>query len=809
MLIRSVLATSLRQLYREKVYAGINIAGLSLGFACCVSMALYLATVLSYDRHFADAENIYRVAGERNVNGVSSHVAPISPLIGSFLSRQMPQVREVVRFTRARGSLFESASQSAYWDRVYTVDPTVFSMFSHRVLFGNPDAALAEPGSIAVSESFARHHFGAADAVGRVVEHEGMDQTITLVFADQPATTHLKYDVLLYRNPTEPDSPAGDRRLLAEMMFATSDYTYIKLPARYDTADFDQVSETLWETQLEPQFGTMGIRLSYYLEPLTDIHLDSITEQDQPRASSGYVLAFISIALFVLLVACINYVNLATARALGRAKEVGMRKVIGAGRGQLIRQFLGESFCVTVASFALGLVLADLLLRQTTFTNLLGADLEAGMIVAPWFLLAMSGLALLVTVFAGLYPAFYLSGFSPLAILNTTRKTGRRAVLIRQGLVFAQFMITVAVISIALLMYLQMDFVRNKPLGFESDNRVTMRVFAADIIDQLPAFINTLKQHPNILNATISQRLPGDPLDIAEMQIEDNEGMMQLQQFNRIIADSQYLDTLGIELIAGRGYDAGAEYEIERMNTLVNETLARQMGWEQPLGKRVASREVIGVVRDFHFHDLHEAIGPLEMRLDLPYFDLLSPERRRLVSRALTISLGGGSLSDTLDFIRTRWNEFDPAHPFAYRLLGDNLNQLYVDDNKQMRLLAWFAGLFVMISCMGLFGLSAYNTEQRGHELGIRKVLGATPGQLLMLLFKNVCVVVLSASVLSWLFSYLLINRWLESFAYRADIDYLVFVLASGFCLAIAFVTIALQAWKTATQNPVSVLRYE
>jgi putative ABC transport system permease protein len=480
------LKIALRNLHREKLYALVNTLGLALAFACCIVLGLYLRSELSYDRHHENHERIYRLVNMLAAGANPQTLAVTSPIVAPMMAEAYPEISAFVRFIRASGQgdiLFTHGTDAAYWDDVYAVDANVFEVFTHKAVFGDTETAFADmSSSIAVSESFARHYFGDENPIGQTVEiavdDDGDVSTITLVFEDLPANTHLKYDVLIPLNASRLTPENEFQRVQRLWDFGNFIYSYFVMPEDYDVRDFEAISQDFFERNMKGVADSVGGTWRGWLEPLADIHLQSDLLYDRPTGNPYYVYGFAAVAIFILIVASINYVNLATARALRRARSVGMRKILGANRFMLVLQFLGEAVLFALIATVIGVVIVEVALTLTPLEALLGTPIDVDLLGEPGLAATIAAAGLLVGLLAGLYPAVYLSGWAPLSALVTTTRSARGSYRFRQVLVFLQFAISIAVIASALIMAAQMRYIQNKSLGFEPENRV-MITFAA------------------------------------------------------------------------------------------------------------------------------------------------------------------------------------------------------------------------------------------------------------------------------------------------------------------------------------------
>ncbi len=614
-LFANYVLVAVRNLRRDRVYGAINIAGLSLGIACCLVLGLYLNNALNFDAYHANSGRVYRVVNALTLNGKTDFAAATSHQLGPMMAEQHPEIIAFTRFREvsyAQSLLRDSQNQAYRWERLFYADPSVFTLFDFEVLAGDRTAALQDPASIAVSERFARRYFGDANPLGQQISTDTDTFRIDLVFADQPENTHLKYDALL-SSLVLPEPEGTERR---EALWNISTYTYVMMPEGYDAAAFPALGQQFYDNNMRAMAEQLNLTVSlqFSLEALPDIHLHSTTVYDLPRGNMMAVYAFGLIAGFVLLVACINYMNLATARSIKRAKEVGMRKVLGAGRGQLVAQFMGESLVYVIASFVLALVLCALAFRFTSLSSLLDTPLEMATLLTPRTLAALTMGALVLGVLAGLYPAFALSATPPVAAFRGIQGSGSSSQHVRQALVLVQFLLSVTVIASTLLMLSQMRYVQTKPLGFAPENRLILPVSGADLVQGLPAFVNRVRAVPGVVSVATTDHLPGRQVGLNALAVEDNEGGKQERTLNVMNLRPGTVEALGIRLIAGRDFDEGRAND-PRQTVLVNQSLVTAMGWEQPLGKRFSQVDagedtpdmlVIGVVEDFHYAGLQQ-----------------------------------------------------------------------------------------------------------------------------------------------------------------------------------------------------------
>jgi putative ABC transport system permease protein len=810
------LLVALRKLAKEKLYVTINILSLAIGIGSFLILALYIRSELTFDQHFTNHENIYRISTHfQQGNGEAAEFAVTQEGIGPLLVADYPQLGAHVRFRNSSQNILSYQGVRQSWDDLYLADENVFDVFEHEILAGDPQTAFSDMNSIAVSESFARSYFGDEDPIGKILESDSFFYRVTLMFADLPENTHLKYSALYPYSVLSKFIPDYEDNYIRGLT-GVNIYTYLRVDPDFDLASFNGIIESFVEKYMTERLANMRSTFRAELTSLTDIHFGKSLPGDQPNGNIFYLYGFSAVAIFLLLIACINYVNLATARATKRSKEVGMRKVVGASRSQLIIQFLGESLVFTLIALVLGLVFAVSALAFTPIGTLMGkASLISGLLDTN-AILGVVTLTLGVTLLAGLYPAFYLSSISPKAALSKATGSWRKGLPIRQLLVLAQMAISIGVISCTLLMSQQMRYLANKPLGFNKENQVWVSLRGADLLEQMAPLKSELLAQSNILNVVDTGQVPGFGNGINMIAMENNEGVVGPEQIDMIGVGLNYVQGLGIEVTRGRAFSEERSVD-ETKSWMVNETLVRKMGWDEPIGKLIGGGEnegtVIGVTGDFHYAPLNNQIGPLLMRPLILNFENTPAQTRPLQTRDLIVNITGEDVGNTLSLIEEKIRLFDATQVFDPSFLDVRLDELYRSERNLMGLTEIFAGICIFLSAMGLFGLASFNTQQRNKEIGVRKILGASSMQIVVLLCKNVIVLIAVAAIPATILSYLTITTWLQRFAYQAESGMLgtawPFIMAILAVSFVALLTIVLQSLKTAQSNPIEALRYE
>jgi len=665
---------------------------------------------------------------------------------------------------------------------------------------GSPKAALKTPYSVVLTEKTAEKYFGDEDPVGKMLRFNNQDDfAVTGVVKNVPQNSHFTFNMLCSFETLY----ARDRETW-ENWFNWNLYAYLLLPENYDYCQLERKFPAFLEKHIGTELRSFGGKVNYFLQPLTSIHLYSNLEFDIAKNRSIlYVYIFAAIALFILCIACINFMNLATARSANRAKEVGMRKVVGAKRKELIRQFLGESLIYSFISLMIALVLVELALPF--FKSISGIDLRTSYAQLTWLIPSLIGLILFVGVVAGSYPALFLSRFQPASVLKGSLKAGTANSRFRSLLVVAQFVISISLIIGTAIILSQLKYMRNKSLGFDKEKVLVVHIMDDSIRQSLDSIRAELKRIPGVLYFTASSAVPGEYPDYLPC-IPEGYSEKQTQIMERINVDHDFIPTLGMEIAAGRNFST--EFKTDREEALIiNETAAKKFGWENPIGKTISSpgehplewekRRIIGVVKDFHLASLHKAIAPLFISNTPGYLN------------SIAIRIRPENSKHTISLLREKWREIDPDRPLDYYFLDDSLDRQYQAEERLSDIVASFAVLAIFIACLGLFGMASFTAEQRTKEIGIRKVLGASVPGVVTLLSKDFLKIVVIANVIAWPMAYFVMKKWLQGFAYRTNIELGVFILTGFLALAIALITVSYQAIRAALANPVDSLRYE
>jgi len=799
-----------RSATRQRSYAAINLIGLALGFACCLILGLFVYRELTFDRHFDKHARIYRVAWDFTTGGQTYQGVAVPRAVMPLLAADQPQIENYVRFTDASlqdGLRLRRGDRVLNWRSTYFADGSVFKVFSHRVLAGDPATALSAASTMAISATMARAYFGDADPIGQYLRTDaGEDWKITLVFDDLPPNTHLRYDALFAgRIPLLRDA-AGVTAMRQQLRSGYTAMTFVLMRPGFDPADWRRIDEDFMRRYLQDMDGPPDATQRLWLQPLEAMHYGEAINGDQPTGNPTYLYGCLAIALLILAVACINYTNLASARALRRARTVAIRKILGARRSRLLLEGLGEAVLYSLAAAVLGLALAELALTFTPIGALLGQQVHFDLPAGPALPGIVLAVAAVIGLIAGAWPAIYLSSWMPVAAFAARGGGAASGTRLREALVLLQFVMAVGVVAATLVMASQMRYVATTPLGFQRENQVMVTIRGTSNFARIPALARELRQNPEILAVAQAEQPPGR-FGSSIVSGTNSEGKPFSLKYATTAVDAAFVGTLGIPIIAGRDFDATVR---GGRQLIVNQAFVRQIGWgDDVVGQQFMDGRIVGVVPDFHFRSLREAIAPLMLESISDDTASVAEARRAFVQRTLIIRISGRDFAGTIRHIGNTMRRFDSASPFEYTLLDEGMRSLYDTERRMLTLIAVFASLCIFIACLGLFGLTAFATQQRSREIAIRKVLGASPRQIVWLLSRRVlwliCIGGLVAAVAAWA----AMDEWLAGFAFRVRINPLLLMLAILLAAGVALFTVALQSLRTARADPTDTLRHE
>jgi putative ABC transport system permease protein len=806
-MLKNYFKIGIRSLLRNKFFTAINIFGLTLGMTTCLLIMLYVQNELSYDSFNKKANQIVRVVFRGSIQGEKMKEAMVMPPVAQTFKSEYPEVLEATRL-RNYGNPRITYGDKTFKENAFAyADSNFFEVFTLPFLKGNPKTALLEPNTIVISETVAKKYFGDEDPIGKVLLFKDLNTNfkITGVMREMPVNSHFHFDLFASMS-SFPQS--------REFSWLTSEYyTYLVLPKGYDykkleaklPADVDkymgsQLQKAMGMTYT--QFRQKGNELGLYLQPLMDIHLHSdLNLELGPVSDIRYVYIFSVVAIFMLLIACINFMNLSTAGASKRAREVGIRKVLGSLKGQLVRQFLLES--ILLATFAFLLSLALVFWALPFLNKLSGKNLSFNLLSNPWLLPVLLLFALVTGLLAGSYPAFFLSSFKPVTVLKGKFASMNKTVSLRSGLVVFQFFISIILIISTTIVYKQLAFIQNQKLGYDKDQVLIVQE-AYWLGKNQEVFSQKLLQDPRVVSVSASGYLPaGNSYNNNFMVYADNNGD-QFVKTLRYDVDYNYIQTLGMQMAGGRNFSK--DFGTDSTGIIINEETAKAFGWgKNAIGHNLTSTKndgtkftyhVIGVVKDFHFKSFHEPISPLVM--------VLSNNSENIIVKTKTKDIAG-----LLNTLKKNWTDLKAEVPFSYSFLDKRFDSTYQSEQKIGQILGIFAGVTIFVACLGLLGLATFTAEQRTKEIGIRKVLGASITNIVSLLSKDFIKLVFIAFIIATPVAWYMMNKWLQDFAYKTNISAWIFILAAILAIAITIITVSFRAIRAAVVNPVDSLRSE
>lgn len=808
-MLKNYLKITLRNLLRHKGYSVINILGLTIGIACCLLILLYIYDELSYDSFHENADRIYRINSDLKFGEMELHIPLCSDMMGPILKQDYPQVEEFTRVYSFIGDKFIKKDNAfTNENKIAYVDSTFFKVFELPVVSGSVENAFSEPNTVVITKSIAKKYFGTIDASGKSLEttdNNGTVYKVTAVIEDMPYNSHFRFDFLF---------PMLNLSYSFGNYVSLNFHTYLLLKEGVDYKEFEKnfdeynnkyafpFAQKFLHIGSREEFEKAGNKMEHSLIPITDIHLYSKRAQEiSPSGNIQYVYIFSAVALFILLIACINFMNLTTARSANRAKEVGIRKVLGTERKSLVNQFLAESILMSFISVVLAVTIVLIILPN--FSDISGKEINPNNLLSFSLLLFLISLPFIVGLLAGSYPAFFLSRFMPSEIMKKTLSSNGKSGKLRSVLVVFQFAASIILITGTVIIYNQLNYIQHKNLGYQKD-QVLILNDTYTLGNQIDAFKNDMLTVPGVVSGTVSAFLPIPSSRNFTVFYKEagnvGESGLTMQKWN---VDYDYLKTLGIELKDGRNFSKN--YGTDSLAIILNETAVRQLGYDKPLGQSVYSfsfdgdvieYKIIGVVKNFHFESMHQDIGSLGMVLER--------------STGLTsFKVEAASIPSIIKEAETKWKKIAYAMPFSYRFLDESFNEVYQAEKRVGVLALSFSVLAIIVACLGLFGLATFLAEQRTKEIGVRKVLGATVPSILLLLSKEFIKWIILANIIAWPFAYYFMNQWLEDFAYRIEISWWLFVLAGITTLVVALMTVSYKSFKAATANPVEALKYE
>ena len=793
-MFKNYIKIAFRNIIRERGYSFINITGLAIGMTSCLLIFLWIFDELSFDHHNENFDRIYRVVRE----GRTCTPSPLGPK----LMNDVPEVESASRFIKQDNVLMSHETQHYLENNIYWADPEIFDVFTISSTRGESKTALQDPFSLLISETMSEKYFKGEDPIGKMINvADKSDFTVAGVFKDIPGNSHIQMDFIIpYK--TYFQTTGND----INHWFRNFSYTYFLLKEGVDPIIFEnkfsEIADAFLINTLPPE-ALKGIPQPiptiFFMQKISRIHLFSHLKQE--IGSNGdikYVYLFGSIALLILIIACINYINLATARASQRGKEVGIRKVAGAHRKQLINQFFGESIILTIISMAISVILLEFILP--TFNQMSGRQIDFNPFSNPIFLTGLIFITIFVGLSAGFYPALNLSRFAPITVLKGNFTRSSKGQFLRNILVITQFTITISLIICTLIIRKQMDFVYSTDLGYNKEQVVVLPVRSKAIYQQIESVKSELKRSPDILEVSTAARLPNniDTFTGAEWK-GMNPDINFTISYNTV--DENYIDLYDIEIVKGRNFSKDISSDNNGV-FLINETAAKAAQFENPLNETFLhwndkSGKVVGVMKDFHFKSLHHPIEPLYLFYDVKDFANIS------------IKVNSENIPETISYIKNIINKFAPDYPFEYSFFDEEFGKVYQSEKQLVSIFSAFAVLAIIIACMGLFGLSLFSTERRVKEFGVRIVLGSSTTGIIFLVLKEFTKWIVISNVIAWPLAYFTMDKWLQYFAFRTNMGLGIFIISGTTAVIIALLTVSYQALKVTAQNPVKALKYE
>ena len=798
-MLKNYLKIALRNIKDQKGYSFINIASLAIGLTCCMLILLYLQYEFSYDRYHDEAQYIYRAVREHQ--GSPAWYNSSEHPLAAALKEDFP---EVIKATRVKKNdeygVVEYNSKLFNEDGIYFADQDFLEIFTFPLVQGDRRSALTEPFSVLLTQEMAEKYFGNEEPVGQILKikewygYKKYGYKIKGVLKNIPENSHFTFDFLLSYNTLYTLKRGG--RDSVETWSYYEPKTYVQLESNANPADL----EGKFPAFLRKYKGKESVSEKLHLQPLTDIHLGgNLRFELETNNDMKNIFLFSAIAFFIMLIACLNYVNLSVARSAKRAVEVGMRKVVGAHKSQLVMQLLGESTVFSLLALMISVLMVDLALP--VFGSLIDRNLTSSLFLDLDILFVFLGIAVLIGFLSGAYPAFIISSFHPIQIFKGTLRIGSKSsIFFRNSLVVVQFVVSIILIVCTFVIHNQLSYIRNKNLGFDKEQIVTVYTMDRNLERNTEPLKKELMSNPGIVGVSVSLDLPSTIRRSSTVQW-DEQGEERELELSYTFVDFDFFNVYDIGILEGRTFSE--DFSLDKVQAVViNETAARDLGWEEPVGRKLYAQgkewTVIGVTRDFHFESLHREIDPLVFMYhgnrQIDYF---------------SIKVSPSDILSTIGFIEEKWKKFSPEFPFQYAFLDERIDRIYKAEQKLGQSFNIFTFIALSIACLGLIGLASFITEQKRKEISIRKILGADFQSIIVLLAREYMKCIAAASVIAWPISYFVMSRWLQNFAYRINIGLWTFILSGALALIIALFTVSYQSFKAAFANPADSLRYE
>lgn len=786
-MFKNLVKTAIRHILKHPGYSFLNVLGLTLGITSALFLLIYVADEVSYDRYHEKADRIYRVSSKITERDDQFTWVVAQIPFGPKVIEDYPEVEAYVRFINMPRALYRHEDREFIEESFFYADSALFDIFTYKVLSGDARSALLAPNKIVLTETVAGRYFGEDDPVGKTLTTGDATYEVTGVIEDVPSNSHFRFEALASRsNLPEQIGSWGNFGV----------FTYLLFPEGLDVEAFEVKMQGMYAAYMEPIFGPLNIKIEYILEPIKDIHLYSTNAgEPEPTGSITYVYIFSIVALFLVLIAAMNYMNLATARSSGRAREVGLRKVVGSRRGPLVWQFLSESIIFTIIALIISIILLMALLPR--FNLLAGKSFDLNVLYSPVLLVSLVAVILLAGIIGGSYPAFFLSRFSPVSVLKGEITQGTAGSLFRKILVVIQFTVSVIMIVCTLVVFRQLNYLKTMDQGFDQKNVIGLEL-SRSMISKYPVLKQKLLENPNIKVVGSTNTPVGEGSGKLLFEVETDQGMSP-RGINFAIVDHDFVEALGIKILKGREFQEDMPSDT-LSGVVVNETFVKRMGWSDPIGKRIEAGDentlrarVVGVMQDYHQTGMYNEIESLLLAY-------------RTVNNNVYVKISEDNAGQALSHIESSWKEVFPDQPYSYSFLTESFSGQFEADEKRGLIFTLFTILAILIACLGLFGLASYTVEQRNREIGIRKVFGASESTIMKLVARDFIILALISIVLAIPVAYYFMSNWLENYVYRADLGILLFIIAGLLTLVITFATISYKAYQASVSNPAEAI---
>jgi len=807
-MFKSYLISIFRNIARNRFYTILNVLGLSVGLATTIFILLYVQDELAYDKHHIKYERIHRLESDITVNNNHQKFAVLPIPFAAALKTEFPEIENITRLEIVSSLLLRYNDHQYYEEDFLLADSTVFDVFTHKFILGDKANSLTEPNSIVITQKIREKYFGNDNPIGEIFMLGNSDQLkITGVIRDLPGNSHLTFDALISMNAQSPTvSPDDFSTTKPSRFWRIGVFTYVLLKENTQISDIHDKFYQFYEKYMKELGDQYNLNFDLMSTPLADTHFSSGLDGDLSTGNIVYVYIFLAVAFFILMIAVINYMNMATARSSNRSKEIGIRKVLGAYRGQIIQQFISESMLLAILAMLISIILVVLLMPE--FNVIAGKSLTVDLLGDSRTLIGILGLIFIVGLLSGSYPAFYLSSFLPVKVLKGSGGVGNKGGMLRKVLVLLQFFIAIFMIIGSIVVSRQLDFLKNRDMGFIKENLLFLEIQDSEFQKKIPAFKNEILSNPSIISASNTNGIPGRINWIQSMRVEDETDMIE-QALLLALADYDYVETLGLEIIEGRNFDRNMGTDALEA-VIINETAAYELGWiKDPIGKKIhfgygrdgtggRKLKVIGVVKDFNFKSLHNKVESLIFFInEVPEYFLLC-------------RISDENQTETLEFLEKKWNEFSPKYPFTSAFIEQSYDEMYTSDKNVSTLIRIATFLTIFIALLGLLGLSSFIAEQKNKEIGIRKIHGASIANILIILYKDFATLIFIAFILAVPLAWWRLQIWLESgFVYYRPLDWSAFAIAGILAFVIGLGTISYYIIRAASGNPIDAIKCE